>query len=69
MKHNKLQRKYDCPVCGLLEALSELGSYDICPQCNWEDDPVQLNDPDFKGGANNCSLNEAREEWKNRGHT
>lgn len=36
------------------------GSYDICPICDWEDDPVQLRWPDFAGGANHPSLIEAQ---------
>ncbi|EGN7764477.1 hypothetical protein ISN88_004608, partial [Escherichia coli] len=34
--------------------------YEICPICGWEDDPVQSADPDFSGGANSPSLNEAK---------
>lgn len=36
------------------------GSFYICPVCFWEDDNVQYEDPDFAGGANKESLNEAR---------
>ncbi|MES2421301.1 MAG: CPCC family cysteine-rich protein [Pseudomonadota bacterium] len=32
----------------------------MCDSCRWEDDPVQENDPNFAGGANRESLNEAR---------
>lgn len=38
--------------------------YDICGICGWEDDPVQAANPDFDGGANKMSLNEARKAWK-----
>jgi hypothetical protein len=31
--------------------------------CYWEDDKVQFNDPDYKGGANRVSLNEARANY------
>ncbi len=41
-----------------------MGEYDICEECFWENDPVQLNDPDFDGGANEMSLNEAREAYQ-----
>lgn len=54
-----------CPVCGHL-TLSEpagSGSYDICPVCFWEDDPVQFSRPDQAGGANRVSLNEARSNY------
>lgn len=51
-----------CPVCGE-HYFDEKGAYEICPICGWEDDPVQRKDPDFRGGANKCSLNDARKEW------
>jgi anaerobic ribonucleoside-triphosphate reductase len=41
----------------------EVGSYEICPVCNWEDDPVQEEDPSYGGGANVMSLNEARKAY------
>jgi hypothetical protein len=54
---------HSCPVCGLTE-FSAGGSYEICGNCGWEDDPVQLAEPDFVGGANRMSLNQARDAWK-----
>jgi hypothetical protein len=36
------------------------GTFDICPVCFWEDDLVQLRDPDFQGGANLPSLRQAQ---------
>ena len=42
----------------------EEGSYEICPVCTWEDDPIQTEEPDYKGGANVMSLNEAREAFR-----
>lgn len=50
---------YKCP-CGENYTLSEERCYEICPICHWEDDPVQFEDPNFKGGANILSLNESR---------
>lgn len=46
-----------CPVCGKY-LFAEVGDYDICPVCNWENDPIQSDNPDFSGGANVMSLNE-----------
>ncbi|MGO5489943.1 MULTISPECIES: CPCC family cysteine-rich protein [Acidaminococcus] len=40
--------------------------YDICSICGWEDDPVQAGNPEFSGGANKMSLDEARKAWKER---
>ncbi|EEX8828996.1 hypothetical protein DWH00_004983, partial [Escherichia coli] len=50
---------YPCPCCGN-KTIDEPGCYEICPICGWEDDPVQSADPDFSGGANSPSLNEAK---------
>ena len=51
-----------CPCCRM-HLFEEKGGYEICPVCGWEDDPVQRRDPDFAGGANKMSLNEARQLW------
>ena len=48
-----------CQCCAF-RTLLQLGAYEICDVCGWEDDPVQSADPEFEGGANNESLNEAR---------
>jgi hypothetical protein len=40
-----------------------LSSHDICGVCKWEDDPIQNNDPDYSGGANHISLNEAKQAF------
>ncbi|MCL9861711.1 hypothetical protein MX031_22510 [Ralstonia solanacearum] len=53
---------FACPCCGE-ETLSELGVYEICPICLWEDDPTQSMDPEYKGGANDWRLVEARRQW------
>jgi len=53
--------KYAC-LCCRYPTLSEppSGTYEICPVCFWEDDPVQADDPTYRGGANEESLDEAR---------
>jgi hypothetical protein len=55
---------HPCPCCGYL-TLEEPppGTYDICKVCFWEDDPVQFRDPDYAGGANAVSLNQARRNY------
>ncbi|WP_109583620.1 CPCC family cysteine-rich protein [Cupriavidus plantarum] len=58
--------QYPCPCCGSL-TLDELGVYEICIVCGWEDDPVQSSEPEYAGGANSCSLREAQLLWRNRG--
>ncbi|WP_354681976.1 CPCC family cysteine-rich protein [Cupriavidus necator] len=53
------------PCCGGF-TIDELGIYEICTVCGWEDDPVQSADPDYAGGANSCSLREAQLLWRKR---
>lgn len=50
---------HPCPCCNSL-VLSEVGAYEICDVCGWEDDPVQSEDPSYAGGANKTSLDECR---------
>lgn len=52
-----------CPVCKQ-HHFSKTKSFDICPICGWEDDCLQRKNPDFKGGANKMSLNEAISAYK-----
>ena len=57
---------FPCPVCGtLVDGQAE--SYEICPACGWEDDPVQREDPAYAGGANTASLADARAVRRARG--
>ena len=58
-------RRYPCPCCGYL-TLPEPppGTYEICKVCFWEDDGVQFNDPDYEGGANEVSLRQAGDNYR-----
>ncbi len=58
--------KFKCPCCGY-HTLTEVGVYEICPVCFWEDDPVQESDPELEGGANELSLTECRRNFKEFG--
>ena len=58
------RRKYICQCCGEKVFRRKPEKYEICPVCGWEKDPVQEADPDFAGGANKMSLNEARAAYK-----
>ncbi len=51
---------HPCPCCGegTIESL-----HDICLVCGWEDDEVQNDDVNFRGGANKLSLTEHRQEF------
>ncbi|MBE6087086.1 MAG: hydrolase [Clostridium beijerinckii] len=56
--------KYKCPCCGYFTFDEKPdGNYDIFSVCFWEDDPIQLNEPDYEGGANHVSLNQARKNY------
>lgn len=59
-----MSRKYPCPCCSFLTLTSpETGSYEICPVCFWEDDPVQNEDIQYQGGANQVSLSAAQNSF------
>jgi hypothetical protein len=54
-------RKFRCPCCGYLTMPERTpGTFEICPVCFWQDDPLQYSDPEYEGGANTISLNQAR---------
>lgn len=53
--------KYICPVCGC-RTLDELGGFDICPVCYWEDDGFY--EEDEPNSANECvTIRQARENF------
>jgi len=55
--------KWICPVCGNYN-MGETPSHDVCIRCEWEDDHLQRDNPDYDGGANYVSLNQYRERWR-----
>ena len=58
-------KKYKCVCCGNYTINDKPpGTFEICPICFWEDDNVQFDDPDYAGGANNVSLNIAKENYR-----
>lgn len=57
--------KVRCACCGSLEVpKGEEGLYYICNKCGWENDEIQRDKPDYEGGANDMSLNQAKEAYK-----
>ncbi|WP_127544894.1 CPCC family cysteine-rich protein [Paenibacillus amylolyticus] len=55
---------FTCPCCGYKTLDEEpSGTYNICSICFWEDDGVQLDDPDYAGGANVVSLREGQSNF------
>ena len=60
-----VKNKIRCACCGSLEVpYGEEGLGYICNICGWEKDGVQEDKPDYKGGANKMSLNEAKKAYK-----
>ena len=53
-----------CPVCGSNSFDDYDYEHSICKECFWEYDPVQVDNPDFSGGANELSLNEYRKVYE-----
>ncbi len=50
-----------CKVCGL--GIIE-HPFAICDYCGWEADGVQNDEPNYIGGANEMSLNQYKQFWK-----
>lgn len=59
---------YSCPCCGHV-TLGERGGYEICRECEWEDDGQDDHDSDVvRGGPNGLlSLDAARAAYTARG--
>ncbi|MCQ2535065.1 MAG: glycosyltransferase [Clostridia bacterium] len=53
-----------CPVCGNNTFKDNDYEYDICPECFWEYDFIQVDNPDLAGGANKHSLNDYRKIYQ-----
>ncbi|HBF88076.1 MAG TPA: hypothetical protein DDX39_05485 [Bacteroidales bacterium] len=57
-----------CPCCGFYTFdKNNRGNYSICPICFWEDDPIQLNDHNYEGGANRVSLKQGQKNYEEFG--
>ena len=57
------EEAWPCPVCGQ-HNFEEADDFEECPVCGWVNDGVQQADPDYPGGYNRISLNDARKKWK-----
>ena len=60
-----MNRFFRCPCCART-FFEKNGDYNICPDCGWENDSLQNNNTHYKGGANNLSLDEARQKYRAR---
>jgi len=52
-----------CPCCDN-NTLNEPGRWETCDICNWEDDPLMREQPDYNGGGMDMTLNEARAAFR-----
>lgn len=56
--------KFACPCCGYKTFEEQPnGSYNVCQVCFWEDDPIQLDNPNYEGGANRVSLSQGQKNF------
>jgi hypothetical protein len=56
---------FPCPCCGYLTLPEEPpGTFFICPVCRWEDDNLQFDDVNLRGGANRVSLKQAQANFR-----
>lgn len=67
MKEKSQDDKLPCPCCGFKTLEEKPGTYSICQVCFWENDPVQLDDPDYEGGANRVSLRQGQKNFQDFG--
>lgn len=54
---------FACPCCGYKTLKEQPGLYEICQVCFWEDEPIQLDDPNYEGGANRVSLRQGQNNF------
>lgn len=58
-----MENKIKCKCCHNL-TIDKDDLFDICNVCGWQRDEIQEENPDYKGGANKMSLNEARQQYQ-----
>lgn len=58
---------YPCVCCGYLTLTEAPDNHEICPICFWEDDGLQLAQPELVGGSNHVSLLEAQANFEKTG--
>ena len=53
---------HQCPCCDYF-SLPTRGEYDICNVCFWEDNGIDVDEPDEYSGPNNMALREGRQNF------
>ena len=54
---------YQCPCCDYF-SLDSSGDYSICKVCFWEDDGVDVDQPDERSSPNRMTLREGRRNFQ-----
>ena len=62
-----MEENLKCPVCGKFE-FEGYDDMDMCDVCGWSNDALQVEKPDYTGGANMMSLNQAKEAYRQGKH-
>ena len=57
-----MENKRKCECCGEM-TIDKDSLYDICENCGWESDQMQEENPNYEGGANKMSLNQAKKAY------
>lgn len=60
-----MEKNKKCACCGEFSLPME-SAFEICPICGWQEDDIQEEDPTLTGGANDMSLQQAKEAYKNK---
>ena len=65
---NPEETLYKCPVCGKM-TYSSRGTFEICPECGWEDEGIDGDDEETMFGPNgDCTIRQYREEYLAKKH-